>query len=154
MPYYFLKEDLDALRARVRELEEDLRVVGRELGEACSQSAETWHDNAPYEEAVRESKLLSRRLKELVDVLREAELVTPPSSAAKRVSIGRNVTVLDLDTGEELAFTVGSYLVLDNAERRSYRAPLVRLLILAEEGDIREGKIGNRHRAFEVVRIE
>ncbi len=154
MTYYFLQEDFEALRARIQDLERELLEVGQEMGEACTQSAETWHDNSPYEEATRHAKFLSQRLRELVDIYNQARVVDPPNGGPKRVALGRMVTVQDLDTGEEMTFKVGSYLVLGNNGTRSYRAPLVRLIISAEEGEIREGQVAGRHRALEVLAIE
>ena len=153
MRYYFLKEDYEALEQRISELVEKLREVGQDIGEACRQSAETYHDNFAYEEAERLSHLLSQRLRELLEIRDNAVVVNPPRKG-DRVALGRKVTILDLESGKEQTFKVGSYLVLRENGSRSYRAPLVRLLIGAEVGDVCEGVVGGRHRAFEVVAIE
>ena len=49
--YFFLKQDLEALDARIQELRDKLDETLKEGGESTRQSSETWHDNFPFEEA-------------------------------------------------------------------------------------------------------
>jgi len=151
---YFLQQDLDELDRRIAELEHLIREIGREMGESCSEGAETYHDNFAFEDGERQQRMWTRRLRELVRVRERARLVRP-TAANGRVALGRTVTVMDVDTGDERRFRVGSYMSFRNGtEVVSYLAPLARLLIGAEEGDVREGTIGKTRRSFEVVAID
>jgi len=97
-------------------------------------------------------RMISGRLREMIDIRNRARVVQP-SRASDRVGIGRVVTVRD-DEDMVILFEVGSFMMFDGDRRVSYAAPLAKLLMGAEVGEVREGKIAGAERAFEVLRIE
>ncbi|OGI98633.1 hypothetical protein A3H53_01295 [Candidatus Nomurabacteria bacterium RIFCSPLOWO2_02_FULL_40_10] len=152
--YYFLKEDLDELNRRLTDLRTKADLVKREKGEFTKQSAETWHDNAPFEEAERQYKLLSSQLGELLRLKEQAQEVEPPFSKNK-VAIGLKVTFKDMASGALTTFMVGSYMVLVNEESNiSYASPLAQLILGARVGEIREGIVGSSWKTLKVTKIE
>ena len=150
--FYFLREDLDRLDGQIEELTDKLREAGQEMGASCEQGAETYHDNAPYEEAVRAFGLHLARLKELSAIRKQARLILSPTSTAF-VAVGTQVTVLDLDTSETKSFKVGSFLTFTE-DTISYHSPFARILIGAEKGEIREGEISGKKKRFRILSIE
>ena len=154
MTYFFLPGDFRRLCRQIAELEDKIRRIGHEMGEACREGAETFHDNFAHEEGERQQKMWTRRHRDLVRI-RDHARVVEPGPDADRVALGRVVTVVDLDTGEQLTFRVGSYICGngDGVRAVSYEAPLARLLIGAEEGEERTGRLGGRRRTFEVVAV-
>lgn len=147
--YYFLRVDLDALTEKIQKLGARLRELGQEMGESTRQSAETFHDNFPYEEALRQFQMTNRRLHELMKVRACAQMVEP--SLADRVGIGKRVTVETVESGEVRTFQVGSYLTLTDGKAVSYNAPLAKALIGARVGDIREGMITGKKKMLRVI---
>ena len=151
MAYYFLREDLDILNQMIRRVHELVKDSGRQIGESCTEGAETYHDNFSYEEAVRTFSLNTARFMELIRIQGQIMLVEPDQNH-KIVSIGSTVKILDMDTDELETFQIGSYLVFREGAI-SYTSPLARLLLGASLGYIRKGIIGSREREFLILEI-
>ena len=152
MAHYFITEDLEALDDKIADLTARFREIGQEMGKSCEEGAETYHDNFAYEDGERQLHMLSKRLREMVEIRNNAKVVAPDRQA-RRVGIGRVVTFLNLDTEEERTIRIGSFMVLSSNRSVSYQAPLARLLMGACEGELREGRIGGSWRCFEVQNI-
>ena len=76
--YYFLREDFEVLSRLVADINERVRQSGQDVGESCRQAAETYHDNAPYEEAMRSMEFNATRLQSLLVIQRNAEIIQAP----------------------------------------------------------------------------
>jgi len=151
--FYFLREDFEELNARIRKLYERIKKLGKEAGESCQEGAETWHDNFAFEESQRQQHMWSIQLHELIRIRNEARVIEPDPRTNK-VSIGKVVTIQDIDTGEKRTFRIGSYRVFKKKEDVSYNAPLARILLGARVGEERKGRIGNREKRFRILKIE
>ena len=152
--YFFLKQDLEALDARIQELRDKLEETLKEGGESTRQSSETWHDNFPFEEAQRQFSLLAGQLQKLVDIRKKAKEADLPSDKNK-VGIGSIVTIQNSATGEIKSFKIGSFAVFaDTGEKIiSYDSPMARIIMGAKVGETRSGKIGKNNVKFKIVRI-
>lgn len=154
MSHYFLRGDLETLYKKIDKVSKDLDRVSLLLGEACRQSAETYHDNAPYEDAVREQGILSRRLHDLLHLQKEAVVIELPQTFWT-VQVGATVTVQDLATSETETYEIGSYVVFDDRyERISYVSPLAQALEGARVGEIRTLNLETMARNLKVVAIK
>ena len=142
MPYYFLREDLNALDERVNALRAEMRSVGKEMGLSCQEGAETFHDNFAFEDGERQMAMISTRLRDLHGIRNHA-LIVECSPCLDRVAIGCRVTLQD-NEGHTIEFFVGSYLVLrsSNPPTVSYVSPLARSVIGAALGERRVGLPG------------
>jgi transcription elongation GreA/GreB family factor len=152
MTFYFLPDDLQRLGRRITEVEEHIRAVGREMGESCTEGAETFHDNFAYEDGERQLIMWTRRLRELHRVRERARAVTP-GGPAEFVRIGRVARVLEIASGRERTFRIGSYMVFNGDPSISYASPLGRLLVGAQEGDLREGIIAGERTQIEILEV-
>ena len=57
-----LQEDLDLIKLRLKEIDNQLRLLADEFNVVLNQSSETWHDNAPWDDAkARERVLLAEQ---------------------------------------------------------------------------------------------
>jgi transcription elongation GreA/GreB family factor len=63
------------------------------------------------------------------------------------------VTIADLDSGEEKTLMIGSYMTFDKDGTVSYNAPLARILLGGETGEVRRGEIAGELRKFEIVEV-
>ncbi len=150
---FFLRSDFDALLRRIEELRATMRALGAEMGAACDQTSETFHDNFAYEDGERRQYMWGEELRKLTHMRDSAHIVGRPARA-DHVSLGRTVRVLDHQTEQERTFTVGSYLSFDaDPSVVSYRAPLARIVRGAEVGDVCEGRIRGREVELEVLEI-
>jgi transcription elongation factor GreA len=152
MKFYFLREDFEKLTALIGEVSGRIREIGQEMGASCREGAETYHDNFAYEEGERQQRMWSTRLKELLDINRNAAIIDG-SDASRRVGIGSRVTIVETDTGEEKTVLIGSYQVFGGNGKVSYSSPLGKMLLGSEEGEIVFGEIAGREKKFEIVSI-
>ncbi|MCE9628727.1 MAG: GreA/GreB family elongation factor [Candidatus Vogelbacteria bacterium] len=137
---YFLKEDLEALKKRRDTLYESYLEASKAMGEACEQSSETWHDNAPYDEAKRAAEGLNTQVSGFNEMIARASLVECPASPPKNVCIGCEVHYQQQSSGEERSVLIGSFWVpMDSSEgsprRISYQSPVGKSFIGHKIGD-------------------
>lgn len=149
--FYFLENDLRQLDLEIQKLRDRVGEDGQAMGEGCNQAAETYHDNAPYEEAVRSFQMDSKRLHELL-AIRSRAYPTTRSSDTKRVQIGLEVDIEDVITGEQQTLEIGSHTIFDD-KRVSYRSPIAKLIIGAPKGAVREGKVGKTVKQLKILDI-
>lgn len=155
MIYLMLREDLAILDQKIVEGREEVKRIGKEMGDACRQSGETWHDNFAFEEGQRLMNLWQRRIQELNEV-RSNVVVTEPSSNFFEVGFGRNVHILDLDTEEMATYKIGSYITFvedQEVTSISYDSPLAQLIMGAKYDEIREGEIGASRRRYKIIMV-
>ncbi len=132
---YFLRHDLIELEKKVRALQAEIVEVGSRISEACDQGAETYHDNAPFEEAVRHQQILSAQLSNILSILRGAQPIDPPQSP-KTVCVGTKVLVIFDNEEKPVELTIGSFRnALNEDDIVSYVSPLGQSLIGAKPGD-------------------
>lgn len=70
-----LLEDYELLKKRLEEISKELKSLASEFKEALGQSTETWHDNAPWDDAKLKERALLAEQDQLNKVLREAKVV-------------------------------------------------------------------------------
>lgn len=155
MTYLMLREDLAILDQKIMEGYEEIKRIGREMGDACRQSGETWHDNFAFEEGQRLMSLWQCRMQELNEI-RSNVVVAEPSSNFFEVGFGRKVHILDLDTEEMSTYKIGSYITFTEDKEVisiSYDSPLAQLIMGAKYDEIREGEIGGSRRRYRVIMV-
>jgi len=96
---------------RLRNAQEAYARAGQESGEACHQSAETTHDNFPYEQAMRDMDLYGRMIRNCIEILNEATVVESLSISSKTVQIGHVVKVANLERNCVEWYRIGSFAV-------------------------------------------
>lgn len=93
---FVLPEDLAYVTARMAKLEEEIRALGGDFGDAFTQSSETWHDNAPFEAVRDKQSQLAAELATMKKIRAHSALVLPKTKRG-RVGYGSIVT---LDNGK------------------------------------------------------
>ena len=112
-------------------------------------------ENAEYQAAKEKQAHIEGRIQELSDRLARAEVVDIPKKAPSRVQFGVKVTLLDLDTDEEVTYQlVGPFESDVEKGRISVTSPIGRALIGKEEGDEVEVQTPKGLRVFEIIKIE
>lgn len=154
-PHYFLREDFEALNDQIEDLNKKIREIGKDMGESCSEGAETFHDNFAHEEGTRQLHMWTKHLRHLIRIREEARPIDPSQTAKNKVTIGKIVTFRDLETNQVQTVKIGSYLLFSIEDNvLSYNSPLVRLILRAEVGDVREGVAGERWRKLLIEDIQ
>jgi hypothetical protein len=87
-----LKEDSELIKARLKEIKKELRMLADEFHNVLNQSSETWHDNAPWDEAKGREAVLLAEEEELQKVINTHGIAktTPKSPIGKNHSIKFN----------------------------------------------------------------
>jgi transcription elongation factor GreB len=155
MPKYFTTPaGFQRLQARIEAARASYDAVVATNGDAAEAGDNSvWHDNFAYEENQRQMHQLARRLRDLMHIASEIEVVTPPSTPS-RVGLGCAVTLLVHDEGREEQYIIGGYEDGDPALRRvSYTTPLASALMGARVGDVRTIRAGQEEREVEIVAI-
>ena len=98
--------------------------------------------------------MLSRQLRDLVDLRKKAKKADLPSDKNK-VGIGSIVTILNSATGEIKSFKIGSFAVFAEAGERpiSYDSPMARIIMGAKVGELKSGKIGKNNVKYKITEI-
>lgn len=153
MSFYFLPEDYSKLNALIGDISNRIKAIGKEMGASCEEGAETYHDNFAFEDGERQQRMWCVRLKELLEISGQAKVVQAGGTRVSTVSIGCRVTFRNLCTDEEQTIRIGSYLSFSENGTVSYDAPLARIMMGANEGDVCEGMIGGTKRELEIIRV-
>jgi len=112
-------------------------------------------ENAEYQAAKEKQAHIEGRIQELSDRLARAEVVDFPKTPPERVQFGVKVTLLNLDTDEEVTYRlVGPYESDVSKGLISVTSPLGRALIGKEEGDEVEVQTPKGIKVYEILKIE
>jgi hypothetical protein len=87
-----LQEDYDLAKARLAQIKQDLRDLAEEFNIVLNQSSETWHDNAPWDDAKGRERVLLVEQENLQKILIEArvEEVTTKSLIGNKHKVNFN----------------------------------------------------------------
>ncbi len=132
--YERLREELDYLKkTRRKELSEAIRKA-RELGDLS--------ENAEYIAAKEAQALNEKKIAELEDKLSRVRIIEDEKINPFEVRIGAKVRLRDLETGEELQYTIVSEAEADYDKGMiSLTSPVGKALLGHKENDIVEIKI-------------
>jgi transcription elongation factor GreA len=126
-------EGLEQLKADLQALYAQRPIIAEELARAMADK--DFRENAPLDAARDRQAQVEARIRELEAQIKMAVVVTH-SERAERVSLGRTVTLVDLDEQDEVRFVLVSPSEVDiRAGRISTSSPTGRELIDRRVGD-------------------
>ncbi len=144
--YDELKKELERLTStKRREIAEDIRKA-REHGDLS--------ENAEYDAAKESQAMNEKRIAELEDKLSRAQIIDSSRLAKDEALIGATVKLKDLDTGEELEYTLVSELEADFSQGKiSVTSPVGKGLLGHKKGEKVEIKIPAGTLRFKILKI-
>jgi len=148
-----MKEITDKLAAEVKTLEHELRVeLPLEIRTAVAMG--DLSENAEYKSALERQAYVKARIAQLRERLAALSQVSLQQVPRGKVGIGSTVTLLDLDSDDELTYELVFPEVVD-LERGwiSIASPIGRSLVGCEEGDSVKVKIPSGTKRFEVLEL-
>jgi transcription elongation factor GreA len=135
---------------RLREVE--MPQVVKEIGTAREHG--DLSENAEYHAAKERQGMIHARIKYIEDVLSRAEVIDPAKLGGDKVKFGARVSLLNLDTDEEMAYQIVGPEESDLKRNRiSVTSPLARGLIGREVGDAVTIKLPTGTRNYEIQEI-
>jgi transcription elongation factor GreA len=111
-------------------------------------------ENAEYDAAKEQQAFLEKKIREIENNIANADVVDPASMSTDRVVFGLQVTVQDLDSGEEVSYQIVGVDEADLAQQRiSVTSPVARALIGKTVGDVVQVQIPRGLRELEILDI-
>ncbi len=108
-------------------------------------------ENAEYHAAKEDQANINKRIAEMEDMVTKAVVIDPSTLAHDKVSFGSTVTIINVNTDEEITYTLGSFLD-SNPDKGiiSFNSPLAKQLLGKEEGDAFTARLPGGNIEFEV----
>jgi transcription elongation factor GreA len=111
-------------------------------------------ENAEYEAAKEQQAFLEKKIRELENRIANANVVDPSTMSTERVVFGVQVTVQDLESGDEASYQiVGADEADVNSQRISITSPVARALIGKKIGDVVQVQVPKGLLELEVMDI-
>jgi transcription elongation factor GreA len=135
---------------RLREVERPKNV--RDIEEARAHG--DLKENAEYHAAKERQGFIEGRSRDIESILAQAEVIDPAKLSGSKVVFGATVKLTDVDTGDEVTYTIVGDHEADVKEARiAVSAPLARALIGRERGESVSLKTGKGMREYEIVEV-
>ncbi|UCF89573.1 MAG: transcription elongation factor GreA [bacterium] len=111
-------------------------------------------ENAEYDAAKEQQAFLEKKIREIENKVANADVVDPTAMSTERVVFGLQVTLQDLDSGEEISYQIVGVDEADIAQQRiSISSPVARALIGKSVGDVVQVQIPRGLRELEILDI-
>lgn len=144
---------VEKLREELSRLKEERPKISREIGIAREHG--DLSENAEYHAAKEKQGLCEARIKDIEDKLARAEVIDPSKLAGPKVRFGATVSLLNLDSEEEVTYQIVGAEEADLDQGTiSISAPLARALIGREAGDEVTVKLPAGTRRYEITSVE
>jgi transcription elongation factor GreA len=142
-----------ALREELKHLREVERMKNvRDIEEARAHG--DLRENAEFHAAKERQAFIEGRSREIDAILAQAEVIDPSKLSGSKVVFGATVKLNDVDTGEEVTYTIVGDHEADVKEARiAISAPLARAMIGRERGDSVSLKTGKGLREYEIIDV-
>ena len=141
-----LKDELK----RLREVERPKNV--RDIEEARAHG--DLKENAEYHAAKERQGFIEGRSRDIESILAQAEVIDPAKLSGSKVVFGATVKLSDVDSGDEVTYTVvGDHEADVKAGRIAVSAPLARAMIGRERGESVSLKTSKGMREYEIVEV-
>lgn len=112
-------------------------------------------ENAEYHAAKERQGFIEGRIAEIEDKIARAQVIDVSKLSGKQVKFGATVSLVDEDTDEESRYQiVGEHEADVKMGRISITAPLARVMIGKEVGDVLEVITPGGVKAYEVMKVE
>jgi transcription elongation factor GreA len=144
----------EKLQAEVKDLKEVKRpAIVKAIEEALEHG--DLKENAEYHAAKEGQKNIDNRLAELAEILGNSRIVDPKELNHSRISFGSTVVLCDMDTDEEITYTiVGGCESNPDIGLISFASPLAKQLLGKEEDDEVKVKLPGGEKEFEVLEVK
>lgn len=111
-------------------------------------------ENAEYHAAKEKQAINESRIIELGKIVSLAQVIEPSTLPHKKVSFGSTVRLLNLESEEEVEYTIVGMPESDGSKGYiSYHSPLVKVLLGKEEGEEVSTTFSGNGIDFEILRV-
>jgi transcription elongation factor GreA len=111
-------------------------------------------ENAEYHAAREKLKIIDAKIAELNDTITKAIIIDPATLPHDRVSFGSTVDLVDVESGEEITYTIVGSTESDPSNGLiSFNSPLAKQLLGKVEGDELKATLPAGIKEFEIERV-
>ncbi len=111
-------------------------------------------ENAEYHAAREKLRFIEARMAELADLIHNVQVVDPSSLSHDRVMFGSTVKLENIESGEEVTYTiVGTYESDPDKGLISLASPLAKALMGKEEGEEVTVRLPGGEEEYEILEI-
>ncbi len=144
----------EKLQAEVKDLKQVKRPqVVKDIEEALEHG--DLKENAEYHAAKEMQKNIDNRLADLQVIIGNSQIVNPSELAHAKISFGSTVVMTDMDTDEELTYTiVGGCESNPDMGLISFGSPLAKQLLGREEGDEVKVRLPGGEKEYEIEEVK
>lgn len=138
MPNYITREGLKHIQALYATTRDALRAQADIVRQAIDSGGGT-HDNAMYDAALQQQRVLAEREEHLRELLGSPAFIEDLRTPEGVVTIGKTVTVENLATGTVSVYTIlgpGDAEIRNDGRTIAHTSPLAQQLLGAREGDV------------------
>ena len=154
MTHPMTQEGFERLSLELKRLKNSERHAISRAIEAAREHGDL-KENAEYHAAKDRQGFVEARIRQLEGVLGEAQVINPDRQPRDRVAFGARVTVVDLDTGDEVTYRiVGEHEADTDMGLISIRSPIARALMGRESGDDVSFATPKGQREIEITAID
>lgn len=128
--------------------------LANDKNEATSQTSETWHDNAAFDQVLIDERVLDSKISDFNEFISKIQVMSfeiIQKTNPDKVSIWKIITIDDDE--EEKTYKIGWYNT-PYEDRVSYNAPKIKALLWKEEWDVVEVIIAWTKRVIEILEIK
>ncbi len=112
-------------------------------------------ENAEYHASKEKQRLIDGRLIELSDLISNAQIVDPSKLKHDKISFGSTVTLIDMDSDEEVTYTiVGGCESNPDIGLISFNSPLSKQLLGKEDGDEVKIRLPKGTKEYEIEKVQ
>lgn len=153
-PIYMTRQTLNRLKDEAQHLELELKTtIAQEIARAAALG--DLSENAEYDAAKDKQRTYATKLQNIFARINRAQLIETLNISGSTVSIGTYVQLLNLETGEEITYTIlgeGDY----DIEKKiiAYSAPIAKSLITKQRGDVVTIKVPAGEAEFIIMSIK
>lgn len=90
---YILQDEYEYLLSQKKNLEVEYKKQSERKRNACEQWAETWHDNFDYEDAEYQQKIISSRINDVNNTIRNTKITLVKNLGSEKVQIWSTVKI-------------------------------------------------------------
>ena len=143
----------ELLKEELRALKEERPKISKQIGVAIDHG--DLSENAEYHAAKERQGMVEAHIKDIEAKLALSEVIDPSKMSGDIVRFGATVTLLNLDTDEEVTYQIVGSDEANIADGSiSISAPLARALVAKQEGDEISIEMPAGVRNFEIVSVE
>jgi transcription elongation factor GreA len=111
-------------------------------------------ENAEYHAAKEDQANIEKKIAEVEDMITRAVILDPSTLPHDKISFGSTVTLIDVESEDEIIYTIVSSLHSDpEAGKISFHSPLAKQLLGKSEGDEFTAQLPGGKKEFEVEEV-